>query len=62
MINDYYLLNEVLDTIKEILGTEKFDSTKTLIDTDDELPENITLKSVVILMTCVIKNDSKLYS
>ena len=31
-----------------------------MIDTDDKLPHDITLKNV-ILMTCVIKDDSKFY-
>ena len=34
MIDDY-VLDKVLDKIKEILGIEKFDSTKILIDADD---------------------------
>ena len=42
MVNDY-LLDKVLDEIKEIIGIENFDDTKILIDTD-ELPGNITFK------------------
>ena len=60
MIDDY-MLNKVLNKIKEIIGTEKFDNTNTLIDTDDQLSNYICFKKVVILMTCVIKNDGKLY-
>ena len=41
---DNYVLEEVLDMIKEIIGIEKFDNTKILIDTGDKLPYNITLK------------------
>ena len=37
MIGDYRL-NKVLHKVKEITGTEKFDVTKALIDTDDKLP------------------------
>ena len=37
----------------------KFDDIKTLTDTDDKLPDYITLKNVLILITCVIKNDAK---
>ena len=59
MVDDY-LLDKVLDKIKEIIGIEKFDDTKILIDKDDELPDDITLKNVVILLTCVIK-DGKFY-
>ena len=52
------MLDKVLDKIKEIIGIEKFDDTKILID---KLPNEITLKNVVILIACVIKDDSKLY-
>ena len=37
-------LNRVLDKIKEKTGIEIFDNTKFLIDTDDKLPDDITLK------------------
>lgn len=30
-----------------------------MIDTDAKVPDNISLKNVAILMTCVIKNDDK---
>lgn len=43
------------------IGVEKFDNTKTLIDTDDELPDDITLKYVVISMACIIKDENKFY-
>ena len=39
-------------------GIEKFANTGILIDTDDKLPENITLKNVV---TCIIKYNDKFY-
>ena len=42
--------------IKEIIGFEKVDNTKVLIDTNDKLSD---LENVVILMTCVIKDDIK---
>ena len=32
-----------------------------MIDTDDKLPDYVTLKNVVILITC-IKGDGKFYS
>ena len=48
MVDDY-MLNKVLDKIK------------ILIDADDKLPD-ITLKNVVILMTCVIKDGNKFHS
>ena len=48
MVN-HYMLYKALDKIKEI-GIVKFDDTKTLIDTDDKLPD-ITFKNIVILNT-----------
>ena len=56
MVDDY-MLDKVLDKIKEIIGIEKFDGTKILIYTDDKFPDDITLKNVMILMECVIKDD-----
>ena len=61
LIIDDYMLNKVLDKIKEIIGLEQFDNTKILIDIDDKLPDGITFKKVVILVTCVIKDDGKFY-
>ena len=54
------MLDEVLDEINRI-GIEKIDDTRILIDTDDKLPHNITLKNAVILTTCVIKDSDKFY-
>ena len=47
-------------TIKEILGTEKFDKNNILIDADDKLPDD-TFKNVVILMACIIKDQNRFY-
>ena len=47
----YYMLDKVLEKIKDIISIEKFDETKILIDTGNKLPDDITLKNVVILMT-----------
>ena len=55
------MLDKVSDKIKETIGTIKFDVTKILIDTDDKVPEYITLSNVVVLMTWVVKDDSKFY-
>ena len=60
MIDDY-VLDKVLEKIEEIIGNEKFGDGKKLIDTDDKLLDDITLKVVVTLMTCVIKNGGKFY-
>ena len=43
MVN-HYLLDNLLDKIKETIGILKF-------DTDDKLPDKITKKNVVILTT-----------
>ena len=47
--------------IIKIIVVEKFDDTKMLIKTDNKLPDEIILKNVVILITCVIKNGDKFY-
>ena len=60
-MDDDYILDKVLDKIKEVVGIEKFDYTKILIDIDNKLPDGITIKNVVILMTCVGKDDDKFY-
>ena len=60
MIDDN-IFNKVLDKIKKIIGIGKFDDTRILIDTDDKLPGDITLKNVAILVTSVIKDDDKFY-
>ena len=44
---DDYLINKVLDKIKGIIGIKKFDDIKILIDTDDKLPDYITLKKLL---------------
>ena len=45
-----------------LIDIEKFDNTEIFIDTDDKLSEDTTLKNVVILMTCAIKDNGKIYS
>lgn len=57
---DEYILNKVLDSIKEIIRIEKFDDTKMLIETDDELPDDLTVINV-ILIKCVIKDFDNVY-
>ena len=46
IVNDY-MLNKVWDKIKET------------IDTDGQLPDDIILKYIVILITCVMKDNGK---
>ena len=60
MVNDY-MLDKVLDEIKETIGIVKCDDAKILIDIDDKLPDYNTLKYVVILITCIIKDDGKYF-
>ena len=60
MVDDY-ILDIKLRKIGKIIGIEKFDNTKILINTDDKLPDDITFKNVAILITSVVKNDGKCY-
>ena len=60
IVNDD-MLDKIIDKIKETIGIVKFDGTRILIDTDDKLPDYITFKNVVILITCVIKSITKIY-
>ena len=55
------MLDKVLDKIKEIIGMEKFDNTEISIVTNDKLSDGITFKNGLILITCVLKDDGKLY-
>ena len=54
-------LDKILAKIKKIIGIERFDDTKILIEIDDKLPGDVTLKNVVILITCVIKDEDKVH-
>ena len=60
MVDDY-MLDKVLNKFKETIGIKNFDGTKILIKTDNKLPDDITLKEVVILVICVIRNGDELY-
>ena len=60
IVNDY-IPDKVSDKIKETILIVKFNDTKILIDKDDKLPDYITSKNVVILITCVIRDDAKFY-
>ena len=61
IVGDYMLDIVVLDKIKKIIGTKKFDNTKSLIDTDNQLSDDITFKNVTILTTWVLKDNGKFY-
>ena len=54
-------MDKVLNKTNEVKSIEKFDDTIILIETDDKFPDDITLKYVVILITCVIKIGGKFY-
>ena len=43
MVDDY-VLDKILDKIKEIIDIEEFDNAKILIDTDNILSDDITYK------------------
>ena len=51
------MLDKVLDKIKEIISIQKVDDSRILIDRDNKLLDDITLKNVVILMTSIEKID-----
>ena len=57
---DNFTLNKVLDRIKRI-DIEKLDDITILIDRDDKLPDDTTLKNDMILMTGVFKDCDKFY-
>ena len=52
-----YLLNIVLDKIKERIGV----NTKLLIKTNDKSPDKISLNNVATLNSSVIKDQKKFY-
>ena len=62
VFDDWWLqLDEVTVKIKEVIGIEKLDDTKILIDTVDILSNDIILKNVVILITCFTRDDGESY-
>ena len=58
MIDDN-ILNKVLGKNKKIIGNEKLENAKNLIETDDKCRCDFILKNAVILITCFIKNRDK---
>ena len=52
---------KALHMIKKIIDIEKFDCIKFFTDADDKLPDDITFKNVVMLITCVIIDGDKSY-
>ena len=57
---DDYTLDEILDKIKRI-GIEKLGNIKSLIGTNDKLPDGNIFKNESVVMKCVIKDGDELY-
>ena len=55
------MLDKALGKTKMIIRIEKMDDTKILIETDDKLLDDVTLKNVVILIICAFKDDDNFY-
>ena len=53
---DKYMLDKVLEKIKEIVDIEILDDSRISIETDDKLQDDITFKNVLISITCLIKD------
>ena len=49
IVNDS-VLNEVLDVIEKNVGIEEFANIKILIETGNKLPNDITLKDVILMI------------
>ena len=49
----------MLDEVKTIIDIEKFDDVKILIDTDGKLFDEVNVKNVVELISCVTKDAGK---
>ena len=63
LIVDYNMIDKFLHKFLQIFAIciEKSDDANILIETDDKLPDDITLKYVIILITCAIKDGDKFY-
>ena len=57
-----YMQDKVLNRIKAVKGIEDFGNSKILFNTHDNCQDDITLKNVETLATCVIKDDGRFYS
>ena len=58
---DEYILEHMLEKSKEIKSIEKLDDTEILIDIDDTLGDETTLKNVVMIISCIMKNYDNFY-
>ena len=61
-ISSLIILYKISDKVLKIIAFEKFGNIKFLIETDDKLPDDITLKNVVILVASIINDGDKCYS
>ena len=59
LVFDDFMLDKVSNEIKIIVNIENFDDTKISIEADDKLPGDLSLKTVLILITCFIKDADK---
>ena len=59
MIVDDNMVHKVLHKIEMIIYIEKCGDTNVLMETDDNLPDDVTLKNFVILITCAVKEWGK---
>lgn len=57
---DDYTLDEILDKIKRI-SIEKLGNIKSLIGTNDKLPDGNIFKNELVVMKCVNKDGDELY-
>ena len=55
------MLNRVWDKIKMMIGIDKFNNSKILIYTEKKLAYQVTLKNIMISISCVVKVDDKFY-
>lgn len=55
LITCHCILDKALDKIKSTIGNETFGDTKIFFDTDNKLPDYITLENFVIVLPSAIK-------
>lgn len=55
------MLDKVLKMIKMITDIEKLDDTKIMVHINSKLADEIIFKNVMLLVSCVQKNNGKYY-
>ena len=53
MVDDY-MVDKILERIKEITNIEEFDKTKILIDTDNKFPDDMLWCYCIVVICCDI--------